>query len=222
MIRETSEFRDIADNARLTAKETDHFVEGMTEGAEDLTLNRESYTLLQAFLERVVLREIGDQAQEPSHVAQPKPFAYATPAVLTPLRIPGHLRSEVAWYMFNHGLAISVVEEGTFRDPIKGNSQERRRFGEVLLDSLLKGEDLFSSTTETIAPPRMAMHFEGSEGAVRVAFLANQVPAQDSGRLVFGDEASAMHQSILGLHQENVTANRSTAWINRVVVGLGH
>lgn len=213
MQNQSINFNALAAEAGLSAEEQVHFAEGMAQGAENLPLGREAYTILQACVERAVLGQIGADVTPSGH--DQRPFAYATPKPLTPLCTPGHPRTIVAGVIFRRNLAISVMDDAALRSTIGGNEAARAVMSVVARRAFNFRADVFSATMDPnmVLPPRMAMHLAQGETVIRVAFVAEQLPSQTAGRLVFGDEASAMYQQIQAMHAENLQAGRGSQYV---------
>ncbi|MEK9160194.1 MAG: hypothetical protein AAB383_05710 [Patescibacteria group bacterium] len=210
-------FKDLAKQAELSELEQDHFAEGMSQGAADLPLGRDAYTWLQAFVEREVLSQIDDTPT--NH--QDRPFVYATPKPLTPLYTPEHPRNRIAGMMFARLLGISVMDDATLRSTVSENMRAAREISVAALRAFCSDGDIFSTTLnpDDVQPPRMAMHFTQGESPLRVAFVAEQLPSDTAGRLVFGDEATAMYQQIQAMHSENVRAGRGAQHVYKTITG---
>ena len=213
------DFDRIAEEAGLEPKSGAHFVEGMTQGAEELYLERGAYTLLQAFLERLVLE--ATDINELPQADDERPFAYATPNPLTPLYTPGHPRHRIAGIMFRRLMGISVMDESSFRSIMSENMRVQCDISITAERAFQYDANLFSTTlnAEDVQPPRMTMHFDGGNGPVRVAFVAEQVPSQAAGRLVFGDEATAMYRSVQATHRQNVQDGRGAEYVYQTITG---
>lgn len=213
------DFDRIAEETRLDPKSGAHFVEGMKQGAEQLPLGREEYTTLQAILEREVLG--ATDLNEVPRVDAERPFAYATPNPLTPLYTQGHPRHRIAGIMFRRLMGVSVMGDASFRSTIDENMRAGREVSVTAGRAFQHDANLFSTTLniEDVQPPRMTMHFEGANGPIRVAFLAEQLPSQTAGRLVFGDEATAMYRSVQELHQQNVREGRGAEYVYQTITG---
>lgn len=207
------DFRQIADQAGLPAREAEHFVDGMESGAEKLILPRETYTLLQALVERAVLAAIPLDEQP-----EKRPFAYATPKPLTPLYAP-HPRSHNVKNMFRRQLGVSVMNEAALQATVQENMRAAREVSLTAGRALWAGADLFSVTSEEIDPPHMAMHFEHGGNFSRVAFVAEQRPSENEGHLVFGWEATEMYDRVLRMHAENCAAGRGSEYVTRLITG---
>lgn len=219
MQNEPIDFKELAEQAGLSGAEQDHFAEGMTQGAEDLPLGREQYTMLQAFIEREVLGKIDLDETPTDH--EGRPFVYATPKPLTPLYTHGHPRKRIAEIMFRRLLGISVMDDAVLRSTVEENMRAGREISVTAGRAFHNGGDIFSTTLNPndVQPPRMAMHF-AQEGIVsRVALVADQLPSETAGRLVFGDEATAMYRKVQDMHAENVRAGRGAQHVYRTITG---
>lgn len=213
------DFDRIAQEARLEPKASAQFLEGMTAGAGDLPLERDAYTLLQSVLECEVLGAT-DLNELPEEDAE-RPFAYATPNPLTPLYTHGHPRNRIAGIMFRRLMGVSVMDDASFTSTVSENMRAGRVVSLAAARAFQHDANLFSTTmnSEDVQPPRMTMHFDGATGPVRVAFVAEQLPSQTAGRLVFGDEATAMYQAVQALHQKNVSEGRGAEHVYQTITG---
>ena len=220
MDKDPINFKNLAAQAGLSERDQDHFSAGMSEGANDLPLGREEYTLLQAFLEREVLSQIDLKDTPTAH--EDRPFVYATPKPLTPLYDRRHPRKRTAEKIFQRRLlGISVMDDTALRITVSENMRARGEVSVAVARTFVKGADIFSTTLNPsdVQPPRMAMHFVQDENPIRVAFVAEQLPSDTAGRLVFGDEATAMYQQVQAMHAENVQAGRGAQHVYKAITG---
>ncbi len=207
------DFDGIAEEVGLDSVAAGHFVEGMKGDADQLPLERDAYTLLQTVLEREVMKAASPDEVPQSHAE--RPFAYATPNPLTPLYTFSHPRWQVVRTMFSRLMAVSVMGDPGLVSTTDKNMDAAFNVSSLAREAFERGAELFSTThiPDDVQPPCMTMHLERESGSVRVAFVAEQLPSKTAGRLVFGDEATAMYRAVQAVHQKNVLEGRGNEYV---------